>query len=138
MSQTPSTLSLNPTGYFIHDSLDIIFNHQSRSSWEYLVHHAMVSTAWAGEGPAQAPGLSPYAFREPQWDKPEPFPPPRPGCQVGNKVRAAGGAGHLPALAARQAAARAEPKAGPSSLQQGGVTGPRGNWLSGLVFPWPR
>ncbi|KAI6074352.1 Calfacilitin isoform X1 [Aix galericulata] len=28
--------------YFIHDSLDIIFNHQSRSSWEYLVHHAMV------------------------------------------------------------------------------------------------
>lgn len=32
-------------GYFIHDSLDIIFNQQSRSSWEYLVHHAMVSAA---------------------------------------------------------------------------------------------
>lgn len=32
-------------GYFIHDSLDIIFNQQSCSSWEYLVHHAMVSAA---------------------------------------------------------------------------------------------
>lgn len=39
---------LHPTGYFIHDTLDIIFNHQSRSSWEYLVHHAMVSTASTG------------------------------------------------------------------------------------------
>uniref|UniRef100_A0A8B9EQN0 TLC domain containing 1 n=1 Tax=Anser cygnoides TaxID=8845 RepID=A0A8B9EQN0_ANSCY len=33
-------------GYFIHDSLDIIFNHQSRSSWEYLVHHAMAISAF--------------------------------------------------------------------------------------------
>ncbi|XP_044286508.1 TLC domain-containing protein 1, partial [Varanus komodoensis] len=28
-------------GYFIHDSLDIILSHQSRASWEYLVHHIM-------------------------------------------------------------------------------------------------
>ncbi|KAM6118326.1 LOW QUALITY PROTEIN: TLC domain-containing protein 1 [Phoenicopterus ruber ruber] len=34
------------SGYFIHDSLDIIFNHQSRSSWEYLVHHAMAISAF--------------------------------------------------------------------------------------------
>ncbi|KFO64162.1 TLC domain-containing protein 1, partial [Corvus brachyrhynchos] len=34
------------TGYFIHDTLDIIFNHQSRSSWEYLVHHAMAISAF--------------------------------------------------------------------------------------------
>ncbi|XP_066492414.1 TLC domain-containing protein 1 [Tiliqua scincoides] len=33
------------TGYFIHDSLDIIVCHQSRASWEYLVHHAMAVTA---------------------------------------------------------------------------------------------
>ncbi|KFQ21403.1 TLC domain-containing protein 1, partial [Mesitornis unicolor] len=33
-------------GYFIHDSLDIIFSHQSRSSWEYLVHHAMAISAF--------------------------------------------------------------------------------------------
>ncbi|NXA52746.1 TLCD1 protein, partial [Nothocercus julius] len=33
-------------GYFIHDSLDIIVNHQSRSSWEYLVHHAMAISAF--------------------------------------------------------------------------------------------
>lgn len=39
---------LHPTGYFIHDTLDIIFNYQSRSSWEYLVHHAMVSMASTG------------------------------------------------------------------------------------------
>ncbi|XP_010179001.1 PREDICTED: calfacilitin, partial [Mesitornis unicolor] len=32
--------------YFIHDSLDIIFSHQSRSSWEYLVHHAMAISAF--------------------------------------------------------------------------------------------
>ncbi|KAJ6657278.1 hypothetical protein lerEdw1_002645 [Lerista edwardsae] len=31
------------TGYFIHDSLDIIVCHQSCASWEYLVHHAMAS-----------------------------------------------------------------------------------------------
>ncbi|XP_042298214.1 TLC domain-containing protein 1 [Sceloporus undulatus] len=31
-------------GYFIHDSLDIIVCHQSRASWEYLVHHAMAVT----------------------------------------------------------------------------------------------
>uniref|UniRef100_A0A8B9UHM5 TLC domain containing 1 n=1 Tax=Anas zonorhyncha TaxID=75864 RepID=A0A8B9UHM5_9AVES len=35
-----------PARYFIHDSLDIIFNHQSRSSWEYLVHHAMAISAF--------------------------------------------------------------------------------------------
>ncbi|XP_077167243.1 TLC domain-containing protein 1 [Paroedura picta] len=29
------------SGYFIHDSLDIILCRQSRASWEYLVHHAM-------------------------------------------------------------------------------------------------
>ncbi|XP_005502193.2 TLC domain-containing protein 1 [Columba livia] len=34
------------SGYFIHDSLDIIFSHQSRSSWEYLVHHAMAISAF--------------------------------------------------------------------------------------------
>ncbi|KAK4812099.1 hypothetical protein QYF61_000940 [Mycteria americana] len=34
------------SGYFIHDSLDIISNHQSRSSWEYLVHHAMAISAF--------------------------------------------------------------------------------------------
>ncbi|XP_041278963.1 TLC domain-containing protein 1 [Pyrgilauda ruficollis] len=34
------------SGYFIHDTLDIIFNHQSRSSWEYLVHHAMAISAF--------------------------------------------------------------------------------------------
>ncbi|XP_021271465.1 calfacilitin isoform X2 [Numida meleagris] len=34
------------SGYFIHDSLDIIFNQQSRSSWEYLVHHAMAISAF--------------------------------------------------------------------------------------------
>ncbi|XP_025027858.1 calfacilitin, partial [Python bivittatus] len=28
-------------GYFVHDSLDIIVCHQSRASWEYLVHHAV-------------------------------------------------------------------------------------------------
>ncbi|XP_068765971.1 TLC domain-containing protein 1 [Struthio camelus] len=34
------------SGYFIHDSLDIILSHQSRSSWEYLVHHAMAISAF--------------------------------------------------------------------------------------------
>ncbi|NXE52171.1 TLCD1 protein, partial [Dromaius novaehollandiae] len=33
-------------GYFIHDTLDIILSHQSRSSWEYLVHHAMAISAF--------------------------------------------------------------------------------------------
>ncbi|KAL8198956.1 UNVERIFIED_CONTAM: Calfacilitin [Gekko kuhli] len=32
------------SGYFIHDSLDIILCRQSRASWEYLVHHAMAVT----------------------------------------------------------------------------------------------
>uniref|UniRef100_A0A1W7RCJ4 TLC domain-containing protein n=1 Tax=Agkistrodon contortrix contortrix TaxID=8713 RepID=A0A1W7RCJ4_AGKCO len=32
------------TGYFIHDSLDIVVCRQSRASWEYLVHHAVAST----------------------------------------------------------------------------------------------
>lgn len=30
-------------GYFIHDTVDIVISHQSRASWEYLVHHVMVS-----------------------------------------------------------------------------------------------
>uniref|UniRef100_A0A8V5GYC4 Uncharacterized protein n=1 Tax=Melopsittacus undulatus TaxID=13146 RepID=A0A8V5GYC4_MELUD len=42
----PLSALLRPTGYFIHDTLDIIFNHQSRSSWEYLVHHAMAISAF--------------------------------------------------------------------------------------------
>ncbi|XP_077692979.1 TLC domain-containing protein 1 isoform X2 [Eretmochelys imbricata] len=33
-------------GYFIHDTLDIIVSHQSRASWEYLVHHAMAISAF--------------------------------------------------------------------------------------------
>ncbi|XP_043386933.1 TLC domain-containing protein 1 isoform X2 [Chelonia mydas] len=33
-------------GYFIHDTLDIILSHQSRASWEYLVHHAMAISAF--------------------------------------------------------------------------------------------
>lgn len=65
------------------------------------MHHAMVSTAQAGEGPAQAPGLSPHRFCEPQWGKPEPFPLPCPGCQVSNEARAAGGAGHLPSISSQ-------------------------------------
>ncbi|KAL7976091.1 hypothetical protein Chor_009769 [Crotalus horridus] len=32
------------TGYFIHDSLDIVVCRQSRASWEYLVHHAVASS----------------------------------------------------------------------------------------------
>ncbi|XP_048374428.1 TLC domain-containing protein 1 [Sphaerodactylus townsendi] len=32
------------SGYFIHDSLDIIVCRQSRASWEYLVHHLMAVT----------------------------------------------------------------------------------------------
>ncbi|XP_015277373.1 PREDICTED: calfacilitin [Gekko japonicus] len=32
------------SGYFIHDSLDIILCRQSCASWEYLVHHAMAVT----------------------------------------------------------------------------------------------
>ncbi|XP_070591609.1 TLC domain-containing protein 1 [Erythrolamprus reginae] len=32
------------TGYFIHDSVDIIVCRQSRASWEYLMHHAVAST----------------------------------------------------------------------------------------------
>ncbi|KAJ7416404.1 Calfacilitin [Willisornis vidua] len=42
----PLNTLLHSTGYFIHDTLDIIFNHQSRSSWEYLVHHAMAISAF--------------------------------------------------------------------------------------------
>ena len=103
----PLSALLHPTGYFIHDSLDIIFNHQSRSSWEYLVHHAMVSTApgrrgASTEGLPRTPGLSPCRFRALRWGKPEPFPPPHPGCQVGlhiNKARVPGRAGRLPASA---------------------------------------
>nr|XP_060613700.1 TLC domain-containing protein 1 [Anolis sagrei ordinatus] len=42
-TSTPSgrLLMCVSAGYFIHDSLDIIVCHQSRASWEYLVHHAM-------------------------------------------------------------------------------------------------
>lgn len=32
-----------PLGYFIHDTLDIVVSKQTRASWEYLVHHVMVS-----------------------------------------------------------------------------------------------
>nr|XP_056721346.1 TLC domain-containing protein 1 [Euleptes europaea] len=32
------------SGYFIHDSLDIIVCRQSLASWEYLVHHFMATT----------------------------------------------------------------------------------------------
>uniref|UniRef100_A0A8C2UZK4 TLC domain containing 1 n=1 Tax=Chinchilla lanigera TaxID=34839 RepID=A0A8C2UZK4_CHILA len=30
-------------GYFIHDTVDIVISRQARASWEYLVHHVMVS-----------------------------------------------------------------------------------------------
>lgn len=41
-------------GYFIHDTVDIVVSHQSRASWEYLVHHVMVSE----QGMWNRPGAS--------------------------------------------------------------------------------
>ncbi|XP_075417429.1 TLC domain-containing protein 1 [Tenrec ecaudatus] len=33
-------------GYFIHDTVDIVLSHQTRASWEYLVHHVMAMGAF--------------------------------------------------------------------------------------------
>lgn len=136
----PLNALLHPTGYFIHDSLDIIFNHQSRSSWEYLVHHTMVSTTPAKRGASmgglpRTPGLSPCRFRVLRRGKPEPFPPPRPGRQVGCvSTRQGCPAGQdacqhrLRAPGARQAAAPGEGRAGGwSQLPSAG----RCNWSPG-------
>ncbi|XP_044532214.1 TLC domain-containing protein 1 [Gracilinanus agilis] len=35
------------TGYFIHDSLDILLSKQAQASWEYLVHHVLAIFAFA-------------------------------------------------------------------------------------------
>ncbi|KAM9006428.1 TLC domain-containing protein 1 [Sarcophilus harrisii] len=35
------------TGYFIHDTLDIVLSSQTRASWEYLVHHVLAIFAFA-------------------------------------------------------------------------------------------
>ncbi|XP_074045168.1 TLC domain-containing protein 1 [Macrotis lagotis] len=34
------------TGYFLHDSADIVLSGQSRASWEYLVHHVLAISAF--------------------------------------------------------------------------------------------
>ncbi|XP_053068841.1 TLC domain-containing protein 1 isoform X2 [Acinonyx jubatus] len=34
------------SGYFIHDTVDIVISHQARASWEYLVHHVMAMGAF--------------------------------------------------------------------------------------------
>ncbi|XP_074176305.1 TLC domain-containing protein 1 isoform X3 [Rhinolophus sinicus] len=34
------------TGYFIHDTVDIVVSRQARASWEYLVHHVMAMGAF--------------------------------------------------------------------------------------------
>lgn len=34
------------TGYFIHDTIDIIVSRQTGASWEYLVHHVMALGAF--------------------------------------------------------------------------------------------
>ncbi|XP_001368763.1 TLC domain-containing protein 1 [Monodelphis domestica] len=35
------------TGYFIHDSLDIVLNKQAQASWEYLLHHVLAIFAFS-------------------------------------------------------------------------------------------
>lgn len=45
-------------GYFIHDTVDIVVSHQARASWEYLVHHIMVSRC--GTEPVLATRLNPF------------------------------------------------------------------------------
>lgn len=100
----PLNALFHPTGYFIHDSLDIIFNHQSRSSWEYLVHHAMVSTApgrrgASMEGLPRTPGLSPCRFRAGQAGALPSTSRWPPGRLRINKARVPGRAGRLPASA---------------------------------------
>lgn len=37
------TSSILLLGYFIHDTVDIVVSGQAQASWEYLVHHVMVS-----------------------------------------------------------------------------------------------
>ncbi|XP_015994557.1 TLC domain-containing protein 1 [Rousettus aegyptiacus] len=34
------------TGYFIHDTVDIVVSNQAEASWEYLVHHVMALAAF--------------------------------------------------------------------------------------------
>ncbi|XP_068945919.1 TLC domain-containing protein 1 isoform X1 [Petaurus breviceps papuanus] len=34
------------TGYFIHDTVDIVVSKQAQASWEYLVHHALAIAAF--------------------------------------------------------------------------------------------
>lgn len=130
---------LHPTGYFIHDTLDIIFNYQSRSSWEYLVHHAMVSMASTGgyTHPRAQPTQVSWAMAGQAGALPS-APPWLPGRLCINKARAPGGAGRLPASAPSawsQTGCRAERgKSWRLIPAQGGVTGPGGIWLSILVF----
>ncbi|XP_027717923.1 calfacilitin [Vombatus ursinus] len=35
------------TGYFIHDTVDIVASKQAQASWEYLVHHVLAIAAFA-------------------------------------------------------------------------------------------
>ncbi|XP_038615666.1 TLC domain-containing protein 1 [Tachyglossus aculeatus] len=48
MASSPSgyLLVCFSTGYFIHDTMDIVVSRQARASWEYLLHHVLAMGAF--------------------------------------------------------------------------------------------